>query len=454
MSYWWRPSSTSEEPEERVQTRRQAAAAAADNSPSSDIIEPVIRGRATSRLQTPQERIRSISSGRTPPRSPRTTSENAFSFSIDPPPPPAMDPEATRQMIADAVKMALSQDREERDRQSRIATEAAVSAALANQTNQVQALRRPDLPPFDKEHIEVWLRRIEFAYARSNITRPTDKFAFLEKMFQAKDDSKINAFLWGPHNDDTWAQFTAYLKETYGRTKKQEVYALLDGVSRDGRRPTALAELIKELTPTITVDDIRKEVLLKQIPANVRQLISNTVDTLDFMGTAAACDKYFDNNGKLKETQAPPINHVGNLRQSRQPQQQQQQQQQQPTSSFTTPFPVDDSTEPEVSAVRFQNGQMRSFNVSNRSSSRGRSSFSNSSNGSSSNFRSNNGTNRAGGTTSNSNVSNSNSSNSNPPNNAKVCRHHIRHGEQAYSCEGTWCILKDKLAPKGQASRM
>ena len=39
-----------------------------------------------------------------------------------------------------AVRMALTQDGEERDRQSRIATEAAVAAELANQMQQVKAL--------------------------------------------------------------------------------------------------------------------------------------------------------------------------------------------------------------------------------------------------------------------------------------------------------------------------
>ena len=448
MSSWWRPSSEAEEPEDRVQTRRQAAAAAADDISDAGASDaPLIRGRGVARLQTPQERIRSRSRG-TSPHPPLPTAEGASNVFDATSPPAAMDPEVIRQITADAVRLALAHDREERDRQSRLATEAAVSAALANQTNQVQALRRPDLPPFDKENIEVWIRRIEFAYARSNITRPTDKFAFLEKMFHAKDDSKINAFLWGIHDNDTWGQFTAYLKERYGRTKRQEVYSLLDGVSRDGRRPTALAELIKELTPTVTVDDIRKEVLLKQIPANVRQLISNKVDELNFMETAVACDNYFDKDGKLKESQAAAINHIGNLRQPH-PQQQQQQQQQQ-TSSFSSPFTVDDNAEPEVSAVRFQNGQPRSFSISNRSSSRGRSNNNNNSYN-----RNSYSANRNGGTTSSgsSGGSGSSSSSSQPPSNAKVCRHHIRHGEQAYSCEGPWCILKDKLSPKGQASR-
>ena len=350
--------------------------------------------------------------------------------------------------------MALAQDRTVRERESAVHTEAAVAAALANQTSQVQALRRPDLPPFDKDHIEVWIRRIEFAYARSNIVKPTDKFAFLEKMFHAKDDSRINAFMWGTHTNATWNEFITYLKERYGRTVKQEVQTLLEGVPREGRRPTALAELIKELTPRVTIDDVRKEILLKQMPASVRQHLNDKLDDLDFEEMAIACDKHFDQNGKLKESgSASAVNHISNLRQPR-PQQHQQhpQQQQTPsTSSFTNPFPAQDDLETDVNAVRFRDGQRRDYNIQNRSSSRGRSSGSSSNSSSNgSNFRGgNSSSNRAGGASSSSNSS----SNPPPTRQKKVCSFHIRFGEQAENCEGPWCILKNKIAPKGQASR-
>ena len=155
-------------------------------------------------------------------------------------------------ITANAVRMALQQDREERDRQSRIATEAAVTAALANQTNQVQALRRPDLPPFDKSDVEAWIRRVENAYTRNGITRARDKFAFIEKLFSSKEDARVNAFLMDEQTDANWDAFLQYLRGRHGRTKKQEVYALLDGVSRDRQiwRPSSRREL--EGSPSTT----------------------------------------------------------------------------------------------------------------------------------------------------------------------------------------------------------
>ena len=365
-----------------------------------------------------------------------------------------MDDAAIQRITANAIKMALREDREERDRQSQLATQAAVAAALANQTQQVQALRRPDLAPFDPNNIEVWIHRIEFAYTRSGITAAKDKFAFLEKLFHAKDDPRVNAFLWGAHTDTRWNQFLEYLRERYGRTRKQEVYSIFSGIPRDGRRPTVHADLIRELTANVTVDDIRKEMLLKEIPAEVRQHLAEREDDLDFDGTAKALDKYFDKTGKLKDAKAASVNHVSSFKQPQQQQQQQQQQQPLKTTSFTAPFSTDDDDDSEVNAVRFRQGQKQQFNVANRSSSRGRSSSSFGSSSSSgrstnnnynNNDRSNSNFGRSGG------ASSSNSS-SNPPK-MKVCHFHSKFGEEAQRCEGSWCILKDKIAPKGQASR-
>ena len=464
MSSWWSsltPATPEAQEAEGVQTRRQAAAAAAaaaaDDATAAkteSTVGQVLRGREAGRRQTPRERLqaaRSRSRGTSPQPSPLPAEGNAFftpspAATAHPPPPTAMDPADIERITANAVRLALQQDREERDRQSRISTEAAVAAALANQTNQVRALRRPDLPPIDKSDVEAWIRRVENSYTRNGIVQAKDKFAFIEKLFTSKEDARINAFLMDNQTEGNWVAFLAYLRERHGRTKKQEVFTLLNGVNRDGRRPTELAALIKERTRRITLDDVRKEVLLKEIPSVVRQHISAKVDTLTFDETAAECDKYFDMSGKMKESNdASSINHVGVDKYQPQQQQQHQQPQQQPTVSFTTPFSQEDA-DPEVSAVRFRNGQRQQFTVSNRSSSRGRSS--NSNNGYRGGYSNNN-----NNSCSNSNFGRPSSSGANETS-KKICRFHSNYGKEALRCEGTWCSFNGtEKAPKGQASR-
>ena len=162
------------------------------------------------------------------------------------------------------------------------------------------------------------------------------------------------------------------------------------------------------------------------MPAEVHQHINDCVNDLDFEGVAKACDKQ---TGKLKDSKHSTA--ISSIRTSR------PQQQQQPRTTFTAPFPSDDD-ETNVNAVRFRSGQRQNFKISNRSSSRvGSSSNSNST-------RFNMSANQGEGVS---------SSNCNPPlSNNKVCRFHIRFGEELWPCEGSWCILKSKVTPKGQAN--
>ena len=150
---------------------------------------------------------------------------------------------------------------------------------------------------------------------------------------------------------------------------------------------------------------------------------------------------------------ATGINHVGVNRSQQQPQPQQQHPQQ-PTVSFTPTFDQEE-VDPEVSAVRFRNGQRQQFAVSNRSSSRGSSgnSYSSHRGGYGSNSNNNNNNN---GVRSNSNFGRTSNSGANNTNETskKICSFHLKYGKEAIRCEGAWCSFSGtEKAPKGQASR-
>ena len=288
-------------------------------------------------------------------------------------------------MISAAVKMALQEDRADRDRQSALHTEAAVAAALANQTNHVRAIRKPELPPLDKKNIEQWISRIEYAYTRAEVIRAKDKLAFLESKFAGCDDAQLNELLRGTTDAD-WTSFLTYLRDIYGRTKEDQVNSLLAGFPREGRRPQQLASHIRERIGKIQLDDILKETLLKEIPAEIRQHAATSIKNLDFQATADHLEIYFDKQGRILNSSKPSTGIYAVA-----PQQQQQQRSRPPQSamkqdsasrnasssstrssepqqSFTNAF-SDGEDSHDVNAVRFRpNGQRQTFNVNNNRS--------------------------------------------------------------------------------------
>ena len=198
------------------------------------------------------------------------------------------------------------------------AAAAAVAAALAAQADRMQPVitevqrKRPDLPKFDPKNIEIWIRRMEAAYCRAAVTTPKDKFAFLESLFDVGLNPKIDAFLYGDATDAQWTAFLAYLRKEYGRTQQQKAAAVLDGITRDGRRPTQLLAFIDNQLDDVSIDDIKK-MLLRQLPREVRHALSEQARTATAAQIAEKADNYFHRDGRPAnaDSATAPVNLIG-----------------------------------------------------------------------------------------------------------------------------------------------
>ena len=356
-----------------------------------------------------RERIRKASRSRTP--SPRPRDSEAFDFR---PSDPTMD-EATVQRLM----------------------EAAIRATQSSSAQQVQTLRKPDLPVFDKKNVEIWIRRVEAAYARVNCTSPALKFAHLDAKFEVNADPIVDGYLFGEATEDSWDAFLNYLRHRYAPTKKDRALAVINGIPREGRTPSQLAAVMKEKAGAVTVDDILKEQLLKQLPPDVLKHLVDRVEKLTFDETAKLADSWFDRDGKpLLQTSATSVNEVAAAPPPQRPSS---------TASAAASAPpaaasgqTDEET--DINAVRFRQGQKQQFNINNRGG-RGRGRGGNSNNNSG-NRNQNSNTNSYGNSASYSNATGSSKK--------KVCDFHIKFGEEARRCE-EWCLMwKQHSAAKGK----
>ena len=322
-------------------------------------------------------------------------------------------------------------------------------AASSSATSQVQSLRKPELPAFDKSNIEIWIRRVEAAYARVRVTDPKLKFAYLESKFAVNADPIVNEYLFNPDaNADTWTSFLDYLRKRYGRTTKQEALSVINGTSRDGRTPSQLVAVMKEKAGSVTLNDVLKEQLLKELPSDIHRQIVDRVDGLTFEQTGELADKWFDKDGKPLLSTTPSTVHsidaYGSTPRPSTPSSTASASAPPPSfeglPNFTPPF-MDPESDPDINAIRFRQGQKQSFRVQNGSNPRGRGGQQNGQRGGQRGGSSN-----RGASSSNGNNSNSNSTQK------KVCPFHIKYGEQAERCM-PWCMLYPQHSLKGKASQ-
>ena len=321
-----------------------------------------------------------------------------------------IDIDLLRQQAAAAAQQAA---------QASAALEAATSAL------RISHKKKPDIPDFDHKNIEIWIKRVEAAYLRANVTTAADKFAYLESKIAVNFNPAIDEYLYGAATDDKWEEFIEYLKDEYGLSKQQKAATFLDGIKRDGRRPSQHLARINQISKNITLDDLRKEMVLKSLPAEVLRIVAPRTRELSAVEAAKMADDFFDKEGKCLHSATPPINQV-----TEPPQQQQN-------------LPANDTDDDQINAV---GGHLRftpAFsNVPHRSRTPGRNY---------NNFRSKSrGGNRNGnasGPHQNSNASNFNS-NSNTPG---MCFYHSTFGAKAKKCESP-CSWKPQPFSQGNGN--
>ena len=311
-----------------------------------------------------------------------------------------------------------------------IMTETGALASLSTAlTGLSVSSRKPDLPPFDKNAIEKWIRRVESAYIRSGISSPAEKFAFIESKFPVDEDPAVDEFLFGPATNENWEAFCSYLRRRYGKTKRQKTAALLEPIQMDGRTPSQYYAKLCQNFDDITLDDIVKEVCIRQLPVDLQQTVCKDIENLGAKDMMEFADKFYNPDGSRLHKKPPSVNAVRISN---------------PPSAaasasaatayhanYSQPFQDNDDDNDEVNAIRGrQNSSRGNQNGFSNSRSKSRSRFGNNN----SEYNNNNASrNNSGGNNDNGNYRNN--SNNNRREDPSLCFYHNAFGDRARKCD-------------------
>ena len=263
------------------------------------------------------------------------------------------------QATFDAQSQQLRESAEQMRRQQDTINQLSSAFQTLTTTNAATAApsssrRKPEMPPFDAQNINVWIKRLTAAYDRAGVVAAKDKFAFLESTFDISFNPTINNFLFNTNNsDDDWNAFLAYMQLEYGPTIRQKARKLMGDLPRNGLKPSQYLTQLEEEVKDVKIDDIKKEHLLKSIPPRIREILGKAVETKTAKEVAKLADDYFDSQGRPLEKSATSISHVTASTPSAAATSQ---------SSFTTAFTDDDA---EVNFVK--KGSYNNFKPRSRS---------------------------------------------------------------------------------------
>ena len=312
------------------------------------------------------------------------------------------------QAAFDAQQQQLRESAEQmRQQQQTINQLSSAFQSLTTTTASAPSRKKPEMPPFDQQNIMVWLKRLNAAYDRAGVTRAKDKFAYLESTFDISFNPCINDFLFNSNNtDEDWTNFVAYMKAEYGPTRRQKARKLIGDLPRNSMKPSQYMSQLEEEVKDVTLDDVKKEHLLKTIPPRIREILGKSVETMSAKEVAKKADDYFDSQGRPLEKSATSISSVVNTQPSSTAT---------PQPSFTAAFVDEDADVNYIRKNNFKGARPRS---------QSRSRFNNNSNKQNSNS-----------TTAPSSFKPSfSSTNQQQQNNSSLCRFHRLFGDKATRC--------------------
>ena len=245
----------------------------------------------------------------------------------------------------DAQQQQLRDSAEQmRQQQQTINQLSSAFSTLTTTTASTPGRKKPEMPPFDQQNILVWLKRLQAAYDRAGVTQAKDKFAYLESTFDITFNPIINDFLFNSANtNDDWHQFVAYMKLEYGPTRRQKARKLIGEIPRNSMKPSQYLSQLEEEVKEVTLDDVKKEHLLKTIPPRIREIMGKAVESKTAKEVAAMADHYFDSQGRPLEKSATSINNISNSQPAATAT---------PSTAFTTAF---EEEETEVNFVKKNN---------------------------------------------------------------------------------------------------
>ena len=72
----------------------------------------------------------------------------------------------------------------------------------------------------------------------------------------------------------------------------------MDGFKREGGKPLQYVAALDDKTNNVTVDDIKKEMFVREMPTEIRRMLLERIETLSFKEAGKIADSYFDAKGR------------------------------------------------------------------------------------------------------------------------------------------------------------
>lgn len=150
------------------------------------------------------------------------------------------------------------------------------------------------IPPFWAENPELWFAQIESQFSLHRITKDHHKFNQIVgnldgKILQYVSDAVIN-----PPEANKYENIKKKISECFAESSEKKMTKLLEDLQLGDQRPSQLLNRQKDLAGSKINKDFLKTLWLRQLPSNVRTILTASSDTVELDELAKLADKIIE----------------------------------------------------------------------------------------------------------------------------------------------------------------
>lgn len=159
---------------------------------------------------------------------------------------------------------------------------------------EIKAQTAIKIPPFWAENPELWFAQIESQFALHRITKDHIKFNQIVgnldgKILQYVSDAVIN-----PPETEKYENIKKKISECFAESSEKKMTKLLSDLQLGDQRPSQLLNRQKDLAGSQINKDFLKTLWLRQLPPNVRTILTASSDTVELNELAKLADKIIE----------------------------------------------------------------------------------------------------------------------------------------------------------------
>lgn len=155
---------------------------------------------------------------------------------------------------------------------------------------EIAAVKTCKLPPFWREHPDVWFYQVESVFQSANVKTDNDKYHIVVSNLTNEAMLSVIDIIKSPPEKDKYVNLKSQLMRRLADSADQQLHKVLAELELDGRKPSELLRLMRSMVADQVPENVLRVRWLASLPATVQKLLKVFQSSASLDDLAAGAD--------------------------------------------------------------------------------------------------------------------------------------------------------------------